>query len=93
MKKSILALIVINFIQITCVFSQENIGEAPLSFIDSTIFNTAKEDLVPILLPELNNETEKQRADSISTSNCSECKNQYYGRGIEVSINLKNTNK
>lgn len=90
MKKSILTLIIINFLQITYTYSQESIGEAPLSFIVSTIFNTAKEGLVPILLPDLNNETEKQRADSISTSNCSECKNQYYGRGIDVSINLKN---
>lgn len=86
-KRHLLLLIAVCVVQQG--FSQESVGEAPLSFINSSIFSTAKEGIIPVFLPELNNELEKQRADSISTSACSDCKNQYYGRGIDVSINLK----
>lgn len=70
--------------------AQESTGGVPVSWQINTVFSNLKTNPHTVGLPNLNNNTLQQTADSISASNCSECKNNYYGKGIDIAIDIKN---
>lgn len=71
-------------------YSQESTGGIPLSWQDSSLLSNFKTNQQVISLPNLNNQLEQYKADSISAINCIECKSNYYGKGIDVAIDIKN---
>jgi len=70
------------------VQSQKSSGGFPVSFWDKSVSERLT-NLSAIPLPYINNEVEEQNANSIVNSSCNTCKNNYYGKGIDVSINIK----
>lgn len=87
------------FILVTCfglisdLHAQQNRGGIPVSMQTPTSLSQLKSGLNPFILPTINNLIEQQRADSISKAKCSGCQNKYYGKGINVSIDLKSQSK
>ena len=73
----------------TDYFSQESSGGVPLTFSNKTIATKVSEGVNSIILPTLNNENEKQRADSIKQNRCITCDTYYYGTGINISVDIK----
>ncbi|MDT8411655.1 MAG: hypothetical protein RQ875_04265 [Vicingaceae bacterium] len=71
-------------------YSQESTGGIPLSWQDSSLLSNFKTNLQVVSLPNLNNQLEQYKADSISAINCIDCKSNYYGKGIDVAIDIKN---
>ena len=69
--------------------AQVNIGGQPKSFKNSSLLSKIEAQGQTILLPSLDNAFEQARADSIAKENCTNCKNNYYGRGLDVSIDIK----
>jgi hypothetical protein len=87
MKTTILFIFIIT---LKMCFSQQNTRGVPIYFQDDSIFNQMKKNLNSLVLPALNNYIEQQRADSIRNVLCAECNTNYYGTGIDVSIDIKN---
>lgn len=71
-------------------YAQQNSGGVPVSFRTDSIFLQMKSNINTLVLPAINNEVEQQRADSIAALTCADCDNQYYGKGLNVSIDIKN---
>lgn len=73
------------------IYAQVVSGISPVSFTNEELFECVLSSTNTITLPALNNETEQQRAQVIysAKSGCSDCGDQYYGRGIDVSVDLK----
>ncbi len=69
--------------------AQVNIGGQPKSFKNSSLLSKIEAQGQTILLPSLDNSFEQARADSIAKKNCTNCENNYYGRGLDVSIDIK----
>ncbi len=68
------------------VQSQESSGGFPVYFQNKSVSDSLK-GLSSIFLPYINNELEEQNANSIDISN--NCEGKYYGKGIDVSIDIK----
>lgn len=68
------------------LFSQQSFGGFPFAFQNN--INTAITSVYS--LPLVNNEIEKSKADSITKATCTTCDNNYYGKGLNTSIDLKN---
>lgn len=81
----ILLLLIVGVLFSTKLFSQQSSGGVPLSIKN----NVSTINIPKITLASLNNETEMVRAESIKNASCSECENNYYGTGIDVSIDIK----
>lgn len=71
-------------------YAQQNSGGVPMTFQYESAFYNTESNTNSITLPNINNNTEQQRADSIAAITCTDCNNQYYGRGLNVNINIKN---
>lgn len=67
------------------IFAQESRGGFPLSII-----NELKVDIPTVGLPTINNEAEIQIADTLGSNKCNTCKSNYYGKGIDEAIDIKN---
>ncbi len=59
-------------------YSQESSGGVPISFQNTptSLKRIPNQDV--ITLPEVDNEVEQQRADSIAAITCTDCDNKYY---------------
>jgi hypothetical protein len=77
------------FFMLAVAQAQVNIGGQPKSFKNSSLLLKIEAQGQSILLPSLDNVLEQARADSIAKKNCTNCENNYYGRGLDVSIDIK----
>jgi hypothetical protein len=71
------------------ISAQQNSGGMPVSFQNETFFNQMKTNLNSIVLPNISNEAEQQRADSIAALTCTTCDNQFYGSGVDITVDIK----
>lgn len=84
-----IALLLVSLLLFNNFNAQQSSGGVPKSFLKEGVFSVLKSEIKSIKLPYINNEQEKERADLISNDKCEGCKNNYYGRGIDVDINIK----
>ena len=68
------------------VIAQESQGGVPAFYEKEQTVSQLKSGLMAVILPSLNNEDEKQRADSITNASCKDCKSKFYGKGISKSV-------
>lgn len=86
-KKEIFVIILVIWIFSNSAFSQVSEGGLP-QFIKSPDLFNLKDDINLVKLNYVDNMKEIERAKKISNKNCEHCKNKYYGKGIDVSIDL-----
>ena len=88
-KKKNILLILLLFANVF-LYSQESGGGSPFTY-SSNYSSLFYEGIATRNLPYIDNNLEAHRADSISQSECSDCKNSYYGKGINETIDIVNT--
>jgi hypothetical protein len=97
-NKSILAILIVNMtLGSLPLLSQESHGGLPLTYFEkynSLFSGNSLSKAVTVStyeLPEINNKREAERADSIKKQ-CSLCEEKsYYGKGVNVDIDIKST--
>lgn len=87
--KKILILTISKTILTLNIFAQISQGGEPLSFSNQYIKMGLKvPTIAQYLLPTLNNDSLKLRADYLINEECATCKKEYYGTGIDVDIDI-----
>lgn len=71
-------------------FAQVSVNIAPRSQNSANVaLFSGRVDQETLVLPNLNNATEIQNANTYKTTSCPDCRLTYYGKGIPVNVNLK----
>lgn len=71
------------------VYAQESSGGIPMTLVKPWQYDSLVEEAHNIILPALDNERLTEQADSISNEKCDGCGNRYFGKGLDMELNLK----
>jgi hypothetical protein len=70
-------------------YSQKNASGIPFTFTQ----NVSRNNVNIKYLPYIDNIQEKKRADSVAVADCSGCGKSYYGKGVNMNIDMKSDGK
>lgn len=77
------------FLLFNDIYGQENSGGVPYLFQGKEVSDWLRTNKTYVSLPNIDNNAEQQRSEIASKAVCTNCDNPYYGKALDVSINVK----